>query len=362
MVGQCTQTHPLLAADLVDGAVYSGTFSYKDAVGNTAATQSVTGLVFAGSSTLAPTFTSPAASGVFTASSFGIDFTLPERAASGKVQIVISRTGGATDGAGDRTIVFSSSFEVAGQHSVSIPSIAAAGSLAAVATVSPATDLVDGAVYTVTLSYQDSVGNTANTVAHTGIVYAGSSTIAPSIGAPTSGAAIATTFSIVSFLSSFSRISILWSIVRVQYSISCCSTCLRTSPVLHIATELHPWRRRTIWVTETIAFAFGRDRRQHQWRGEAPRARGQRVHGRRAHTEHRRSVIGCKSRPRHQRDASHRSCQRRGLHREHRVPGQGGERRGLGECRGHHLCWFLDDCARLQQPCDREFSLDQLYR
>ena len=160
----------------------------------------MTGLVFAGSETLAPTFTSPAASGVFTASSFAIDFTLPELARSGKVQMVISRTGGAADGAGDRTLVFSSSFEVAGNHAVSIPSIAAAGSLAAVASISPASDLVDGAIYTATLSYEDSVGNAASTVAHTGIVYAGSATIMPSISSPSAGAAIATDFSIVRWL------------------------------------------------------------------------------------------------------------------------------------------------------------------
>ena len=96
-----------------------------------------------------------------------MQFSLPESPSTGTVRLVISRTGGAADGNGDRTIVFGS---VTNDNYVfDLTSLNGAASVAGIESVSPDVALVDGAVYSFTLSYQDAAGNAAATVTHTGV-------------------------------------------------------------------------------------------------------------------------------------------------------------------------------------------------
>lgn len=117
-------------------------------------------------STEVPTFNSPA-TGASIRDDFRLQFSLPESPSAGTVRLLVSRTGGAADGNGDRTIVFGS---VTNDNYVfDLTSLNGAASIAGIESVSPDVALVDGAVYSFTLSYQDAAGNAAATVTHTGV-------------------------------------------------------------------------------------------------------------------------------------------------------------------------------------------------
>ena len=145
---------------------------------------------FAGSATLSPTLSSHTASGALP-TTFSLDYTLPEAAQSGSVQMVFTRTGGLADGNSPHTIVFAASMETAGQHIANIGALsAAAAGNSAVQSVAPGQDLVTGAVYTVVFKYQDAVGNSLASVTRTDITFAGSATLQPTLTLPSSSSFI----------------------------------------------------------------------------------------------------------------------------------------------------------------------------
>ena len=117
---------------------------------------------------------SPAASTTMS-SNFSLDFTLPEAAASGTVKLTLTRTGGTADSGSPHIITFASAFETAAQHTMTVPPLSGAASSGyEIASISSnrgtATDLVNGATYTVRLEYQDVVSNLAASVEHSSIV------------------------------------------------------------------------------------------------------------------------------------------------------------------------------------------------
>lgn len=103
------------AIDLVDGAVYTVSVAYQDRGGNAEASASVATITFAGSSTIAPVFSTPATSS-FISTNFTVDFTLQEIALANSVQMIITPTGGTNDGNGARTITFAPAHEAASRH------------------------------------------------------------------------------------------------------------------------------------------------------------------------------------------------------------------------------------------------------
>lgn len=118
--------------------------------------------------TLAPTLTKPVADALLP-NPMAVQFTLPEAALAGSVTLTFS------NGTNVRTLhikdgVTSLSFEVGDP-----------GASADVTSVDGGDDIPDGA-YTVTLSYQDALGNPANTAVHTDVVVDGT---APQIGIDT---------------------------------------------------------------------------------------------------------------------------------------------------------------------------------
>ena len=125
-----------------------------------------------------------------------LEFILPEPALADSVKITFARTAGKPDGAADRVLQFSGEVETCATHQVAIggAGISAAADLSAVTSVTPTTDLVDGAVYTVTLEYQDCGGHAKSTTADRTIDYAGTSTLAPTLTQPGSVSSIAEDF------------------------------------------------------------------------------------------------------------------------------------------------------------------------
>ena len=109
----------------------------------------------------------PSANDAFVATGFKVQFSKPEEALSGSLQLILSRTGGTVDNAGDRTITLVSSMESQTGTSAEVAItrlefLASASSL--VASVAPATDLVTGTIYTLTVSYRDRANNVSRRV------------------------------------------------------------------------------------------------------------------------------------------------------------------------------------------------------
>ena len=128
----------------------------------------------ADNTTQIPNFAFPAANTTIS-SNFSLDFTLPEAAASGTVKLTLTRSAGTADSGSPHIITFASAFETAAQHTMTVPPLSgAATSGYEIASISSnrgtATDLVNGATYTVRLEYQDVVSNMAASVEHSNIV------------------------------------------------------------------------------------------------------------------------------------------------------------------------------------------------
>ena len=126
------------------------------------------------SSTQTPAFASPAASTTIS-SNFSLDFTLPEAAASGTVKLTLTRSAGTEDSGSPHIITFASAFETAAQHTMTVPPLSGAASSGyEIASISSnrgtASDLVNGATYTVQLEYKDASSNPAASVEHSSIV------------------------------------------------------------------------------------------------------------------------------------------------------------------------------------------------
>ena len=169
------------AENLLDGVVYQFTYSYKDQFGNAATETQFNGVRYAGWLSQRPTLTSPSDGSVLP-SPFNLVFQLPERPleSSNTVKLTITPTGGTyIDAFAPRVLVFDRSSVVSsGDYTLSISPLSTLAATAAfVDSVTPSNDLVDGALYTMTLEYQDGVGNPANTTSSESVAFAGFETL-----------------------------------------------------------------------------------------------------------------------------------------------------------------------------------------
>ena len=172
------------------------TFQYNDAATNVAAAASTRTIYFAGATTLTPTLSSPIG---FIPVAFGVDFYLPEDAEPGTLQLIITSNTGSSDNVQDsvttRTIVFAASVEVAGGHTFSMTELSTATSLSQIASITPATNLVDGAIYDFRLQYSDRGGNAQATDVQAGVGYGGDNTLTPTFTLPASSSYLGQPFS-----------------------------------------------------------------------------------------------------------------------------------------------------------------------
>ena len=130
----------------------------------------LTAVLFA-QDTETPTLTKPAASSSDNAS-LEIDFTLPEAASSGTVKMTFTHTSGTADNNAPHIITFTSNFETASQHTTTLngSNLDVNENVSSVDT-NPNDALVDGAIYSVKIEYQDEAGNTAASVTNSTFTY-----------------------------------------------------------------------------------------------------------------------------------------------------------------------------------------------
>ena len=175
------------ADDLFIGSLYTIRLTCSDAVGNNPASVEATNVEFAGNNTLLPLFTEPIPFQSIR-EDFTLNFTLPESAHPGSVKLVIVpkvTNVGVPDNHGVRILTFSALFESAGIHTGTIQKLSTTTDLGHVSqaidvdTGATATDLIDGAIYTLSIEYQDRQQNAKAAVNHTDVTFAGRDTLAP---------------------------------------------------------------------------------------------------------------------------------------------------------------------------------------
>ena len=192
--------------DLIVGAVYDFLLSYQDAAGNSRESVSATQIAFAGNATLAPTLLSPQTLD-FVGETFPVQFVIPENPLDDTVVVTFEYDTSVSivvDGISTRTVTFDSSqadangnpFNAAGSFTVNFRALSNVDQLASVKSCSPAQDLIDGAVYTMTLSYQDAAGNLAATASQFEVSYVGIYTVAPALHVPSANARIPERFAV----------------------------------------------------------------------------------------------------------------------------------------------------------------------
>src|SRR3989339_1160788 len=128
--------------------------------------------------TTPPVLTLPAASS-YDNQTVAIDFTLPDAPLAGSVKMTFTRSGGTADPNSPHIITFNANFETMGQHTTTLDGndLSADANVALVSS-DPNDQLVHGSRYTVTISYQNSVGDPAASVSNTVVWY---DIIAPTI-------------------------------------------------------------------------------------------------------------------------------------------------------------------------------------
>ena len=101
-----------------------------------------------------------------------VDFSLPEAAKTGTVKFTFTRTDGLADPRAPHVLTFTSAFETAGRHTLTLAGndLSAHSSVASVSS-SPEDALISGTTYSVTISYQDVAGNAAASDTQTGFTF-----------------------------------------------------------------------------------------------------------------------------------------------------------------------------------------------
>ena len=186
------------AQDMVDGSLYRFTLSYQDCSGNTAVQVIRNLIAFAGSSTIPPDL----AMASLIASPFTISFQTRERALLGSLKLIITYVGGFTDAVAERTIVFTAALGEPSLYSMSISDLSGlvAANSAQVASVTPDTDLVDGAEYNFVLSMEDAAGNDAATDSVNNVYFGGDATRTPRLYTPDTDATTVQAFTVLLFI------------------------------------------------------------------------------------------------------------------------------------------------------------------
>jgi hypothetical protein len=173
------------AQALVDGAHYRLQFLYRDVATNDPVDAGSQSVIFAGAQTLAPTLSSPVG---FVPENFDIDMFLPEDALATTLRLIIDTVSGSedvSDSVTTRTVELDVTVAgAAGSHLITMSTLSTATNLAAVTSVTPDTDLVDGAKYDFILKYQDRGGNDFAQVVQAGVGFAGENTLTQTFRLP----------------------------------------------------------------------------------------------------------------------------------------------------------------------------------
>ena len=134
-------------------------------------------LCVADTATATPTFLYPEDNKVIAQSgSFALDFTLPEPALADSVKLTLTYASGTSDSGSPHIITSATAFESQGQHTMTVPALSGAAALetnidSVTSNGGTASNLVHGAIYSVTLEYQDDHSNNAVSVTHTGVLF-----------------------------------------------------------------------------------------------------------------------------------------------------------------------------------------------
>ena len=168
--------------ELVDGAVYRFVLSYQDCAGNPRNSFTRDLITYAGGSTLPPSIVVPNIVG----SPIPITFVIPELAEAGSVKLTFSRTGGAEDDSDARILTLNSNAEAALTYSIEVGALTGLSTTLSTffGSVDPNVDLVDGAVYDISVSYADAGGNPEVSATATNVLFAGSETRDPVLYTP----------------------------------------------------------------------------------------------------------------------------------------------------------------------------------
>ena len=158
-------------AELVDGAVYRFVLSYQDCAGNPENSFTRDLITYAGGSTLPPSIVVSNIVG----SPIPITFVIPELAEAGSVKLTFSRTGGAEDDSDPRVLTLNSNAEAALTYSIEVGALTGLSTTLSTyfGSVEPNVNLVDGAVYDISVSYADAGGNPEVSASATSVLFAG---------------------------------------------------------------------------------------------------------------------------------------------------------------------------------------------
>lgn len=161
--------------DLVDGSTYSVKIEYQDQYGHTAASATNANFTY-DVTTQAPTFDFPAASTGY-GDPMAIKYTIPETALDNSVKLTFTWVSGTADG--NHTVTMVSE----GSQDTTLMVSNFSGDTK-VQSYTGGNSLVSGALYNVTLEYQDSSGNTAASLIHNSVNYGDITTQTPILTAP----------------------------------------------------------------------------------------------------------------------------------------------------------------------------------
>jgi hypothetical protein len=172
---------PAVGATVLPDGTYNVTLQYEDAVGNTVATSDIV-VVVIDLTTQTPTLLKPAPRDLPYSESLNVSYTLPETPLSGSVKLLFSGTTAENTQGVSLTLVMADSTSV--DFSLDVGALTASSNVVA---TEPAdiTGLADGS-YSVTLSYQDSLGNAAASSTVLRGIVTDVGTVAPTIVTPAS--------------------------------------------------------------------------------------------------------------------------------------------------------------------------------
>ncbi|MBU2912486.1 T9SS type A sorting domain-containing protein [Reichenbachiella agariperforans] len=120
--------------------------------------------------TATPTLTTPSDNS-FDNGDIAIDFTLPEAASTGTVTMTFTQAGGSADGNSPHIVTFDTPYESAANHTGSLVGADLSSSTNVISGSTSSNPLVDGAEYTVVLSYQNAAADPAATATSTVFTY-----------------------------------------------------------------------------------------------------------------------------------------------------------------------------------------------
>ena len=155
--------------NLVNGSIYTVEIEYEDTSQNSAASDNNT-LITYDNVTETPTLTSPAAS-QSVSTNFQVQYDLPEKAYAGSAKVTFLNTGGSSDSGSPHVLILGSSKIGEGANTLAVDGSNLSATSGVSSTTGGTNYLVDDAIYTITIEYQDEVQNIAASDPNSGITY-----------------------------------------------------------------------------------------------------------------------------------------------------------------------------------------------